>query len=165
MTAPRPRVEPARAPASERVAYALGVWFGCGHVPHAPGTAGTLGALPLYLAIRPYGTSALALASIAVAGIGVWAGGVVARRLGKHDPAIVCIDEVAGVLVALAAAPPTWSGVLAAVIAFRVLDVIKPWPARAAERLPGGYGIVLDDMAAGAWAAAGLTAMRAAGWL
>lgn len=146
-------------------AHVIAVWFGCGHVPRAPGTAGTLGAIPLYLALRSWGPLAVAAAAVLVTAAGVWSAGRVERRLGGKDPQIVCVDEVAGVLVAWTAAPPTLAGLVVGFVAFRVFDHLKPWPARAAERLGGGAGIVLDDVAAGAWAATVLLAGRALGWI
>jgi phosphatidylglycerophosphatase A len=143
----------------------LAVWFGCGHLPIAPGTWGTLGAIPLYLLVRPHGVGAVAVTTVAVTLLGLWAAGEVERRLGDKDPQIVCIDEVAGVFVTWLAAPPTWRGLLVGVVVFRLLDVWKPWPARAAERLGGGAGVMLDDVAAGAWGAGLLAAARALGWL
>jgi phosphatidylglycerophosphatase A len=143
----------------------VAVWFGCGHVPIAPGLAGTLGAIPLYLLIRPFGPLAVAAAAAVVTAVGIWAAGIVERRLGGKDPQIVCVDEVAGVLVTWIAAPPTTRALVVGVIAFRVFDQFKPWPARRAERLKGGPGIVLDDVAAGLWGAAVLLLTRALGWL
>jgi len=138
----------------DRVAYALATWFGCGLIPWAPGTMGTLGAIPLYLAVRPLGLWSVALAALVIAAVGIWAGTIVERKLGQHDPQIVCIDEVAGVLVTYLGAPPGWVGVAIGVVLFRVLDIVKPWPARVAQRtLPGGWGIMLDDIVAGAWGA------------
>lgn len=139
---------------ADRAAYALATWFGCGLVPGAPGTMGTLGAIPLYLAVRPLGAGAVAVAAAAITALGVWAASVVAAREKKRDPQIVCIDEVAGVLVTYLGAPPGLASVALGFVVFRVLDVTKPWPARAAERsLPGGWGIMLDDIVAGAWGA------------
>jgi phosphatidylglycerophosphatase A len=134
-------------------------------VPRAPGTAGTIGTLPLYLLIAPGGVVAVAAAAVVVTLVGVWAAGRVAHKLGAEDPQIVCIDESAGVLVALLPAPRTWPAVVAAVVLFRVFDVWKPWPARAAERLPAGWGIVADDVVAGAYAAALIAGARAVGWI
>jgi phosphatidylglycerophosphatase A len=152
-------------PPRDRLAHLLAVWFGCGYVPRAPGTAGTLGALPLYFLVRPHGVGVVLLTAAAVAATGVWAGSVVAARTGLEDPQIVVIDEVAGVLTALAAAPEGWAGTAAGVVLFRVFDQLKPWPAGAAEKLPGGLGIVLDDVFAGAWAAAVLMGLRWVGAL
>jgi phosphatidylglycerophosphatase A len=142
------------------LAWVLSLWFGCGRVPYAPGTAGTLGALPLYWWVRPHGLVALAATAGAVTVAGVWASSRVARASGLKDPQFVCVDEVAGVLVTWLAAPTGWKGVLAGFLLFRLFDWIKPYPARALERLPGGLGIVCDDLAAGAWGAAALLVMR-----
>jgi phosphatidylglycerophosphatase A len=146
-------------------AHVVAVWFGCGHVPVAPGTAGTLGAIPVYLALRSSGPVAVAAAALILTLVGLWAAGRVERRLGGKDPQIVCVDEVAGVMVAWIAAPPSLAGLFVGFVAFRVFDHLKPWPARAAERLGGGAGIMLDDVAAGGWAAIVLLAGRALGWL
>lgn len=143
----------------------LSLWFGCGLVPYAPGTAGTLGALPLYWLVRPHGLVALAATAAAVTGAGVWASTQVAKASGLKDPQFVCVDEVAGVLVTWLAAPTGWKGILAGFLLFRLFDWLKPFPARALERLPGGLGIVCDDLAAGAWGAAVLVALRAASLL
>lgn len=151
--------------ASGWTAHVLAVWFGCGHVPIAPGTAGTLGAIPLYLLVRPHGLAAVAVTALVVTLVGLWASGVVERRLGSKDPQIVCIDEVAGVFVTWLAAPPTWTGLIVGVVLFRIFDQFKPWPARAAERLGGGAGVMLDDVAAGVWGAALLGVARALHWL
>jgi phosphatidylglycerophosphatase A len=145
----------------DRVALVLATWFGCGLSPIAPGTAGTLGALPLYLLIAPGGPWAVGLAALVVTAVGIAAADRVAARRGLKDPQIVCIDEVAGVLVALTAARVELLQVGLAVGLFRLFDIWKPWPARWLERrLPGGWGIVLDDLAAGAWAALVLVAGR-----
>jgi phosphatidylglycerophosphatase A len=151
-----------RRPILDATAHVLGVWFGCGHVPKAPGTAGTLGAIPLFLLLRPYGPVVIAAAGAVLTGIGIWAAGRIAQRLGKKDPQIVCIDEVAGVFVTWIAAPQTTAGLIAGVVVFRIFDQWKPWPARLVERrLPGGWGIVLDDVFAGLWGAAVLLCARA----
>ena len=151
---------------TDRIATLIATWFGCGFVPKAPGTAGTIGALPLYFAVVPWGPWAVLAAGIAATVIGIWAAERVVQRLGAHDPQIIVVDEVAGVLITLAAAPKTWAGIISAVVLFRLLDVWKPWPARAAERkLPGGLGVVLDDVFAGAWGAVAIFAARRIGWL
>jgi phosphatidylglycerophosphatase A len=148
------------------IARALATWFGCGYVPYAPGTAGTLGAVPLYLLLRPMGHWAVLAAALLITAVGVWAADVVAKDLGTKDPQIVVIDEVAGVLLTLSVAPPSWRALAAGVVLFRLFDQFKPWPARTAERkLPGGWGIVLDDVAAGIWGAAGVLGLHGAGLL
>ncbi len=145
---------PARTRPKNRLAWSLATWFGCGLSPVAPGTVGTLGTLPLYFAIRGYGQLAIAAAALVVTGVGVWASNVVVDESGEKDPQRIVIDESAGVLVALAAAPPTWAGVALAVVLFRLFDITKPFPARRAERLPAGWGVMADDIVAGVFAAA-----------
>jgi phosphatidylglycerophosphatase A len=148
--------------ARRALAWTLATWFGCGRVPLAPGTMGALGALPLYLAAASAGRTGVVAAAIAATLIGVWAAGAVARDLGAKDPQIVVIDEVAGMLVTLIplARASFWSMFIGFVL-FRVLDAGKPGPIRWLERLPRGWGIVLDDVAAGAIAALTLAALRA----
>jgi phosphatidylglycerophosphatase A len=154
-------VPAARTELKTRLAYLLGTWFGCGRVPYAPGTAGTLGAIPVYLVLRPMGPLAVAAAALLLTAVGVWAASIIAEHSKLEDPQFVVIDEVAGVLVTLVAAPATWPGLALGVLLFRLFDMTKPWPARLAERrLPGGWGIVMDDIAAGAWGAAILIALR-----
>lgn len=143
-----------------RLAYVLATWFGCGRVPIAPGTAGTLGAIPLYLLLRPCGPAVVLGVAIALAAVGVWAADQVIARTGLKDPQIVVIDEVVGVLVTLAASAPTWTSLALGFVLFRVFDQWKPWPARQLESLHGGWGVVMDDVAAGAWGAAALGALR-----
>jgi phosphatidylglycerophosphatase A len=104
----------------------------------------------------------VAIAALIVACVGIWAANAVACELGQKDPQIIVIDEVAGVLVTLSVAPPTWAALVIGVVLFRVFDQTKPWPARVAEaRLPGGWGIVLDDIAAGVWGALAMAALHA----
>jgi phosphatidylglycerophosphatase A len=147
-----------------RIAYLLSIWFGCGRLPLMPGTWGTLGAVPLYLLLVPGGPVAVAAAALVVTLVGVWAATEVVRHTGLKDPQIVCIDEVAGVLITLAAAPVGWKGVVAGVVLFRIFDQWKPWPARSAERLREGWGVVMDDVFAGLWGVVVLLVARALGW-
>jgi len=148
-----------------RLAYILAIWFGCGRFPKMPGTAGTIGALPLYLLAVQGGPFAVAAAAVVVTLVGVWAATQVVRHTGLKDPQIVCIDEAAGVLITLAFAPYDWKGVLASVVLFRIFDQWKPWPARWAEKLREGWGVVMDDVFAGLWGAVFVIAARALGWL
>jgi phosphatidylglycerophosphatase A len=150
----------------DTLAYVLSTWFGCGLVPYAPGTAGSLGALPVYLLVRPRGLSYLALVFVAVTLTGLWASHRTSQRLGQKDPQIVCIDEVAGVLMTWLAVPDNWPGIVFGFAAFRIADRLKPWPSNAAERsFGGGWGIMLDDLFAAGWAIAIVLCARAAGVL
>jgi len=111
-----------------RLAYLLAIWFGCGRFPKMPGTAGTIGAIPLYLILARGGPLAIAVGAAVVILVGVWAATEVVRKTGLKDPQIVCIDEVAGVLVTLIAVPAHWRGIVAGVVLFRIFDQLKPWP-------------------------------------
>jgi phosphatidylglycerophosphatase A len=148
---------------TRRLAKVLATWFGCGLVPFAPGTAGTLGGLPLYLLLRSSGPWVVLGVAALLAAVGVWAADHVIAETGEKDPQIVVIDEVVGVLVTLAPSAPTLTSLALGFVLFRVFDQLKPWPARALEDLPGGWGVVMDDVAAGVWGAGALVALRAAG--
>lgn len=124
-----------------------------GYAPVAPGTVGSLVGLLILFAIRIGGDPMVEVAVlVAVIVSGVWAAGVVEDQVGKEDPGIVVVDEVAGMLVTLFWIPLTWPTALLGFVAFRLFDIIKPFPARRAERLPGGWGIVADDVFAGVYA-------------
>ena len=147
------------------VAWTLGTWFGCGRVPKAPGTAGTVGAIPLYLLlVARTGRAGVGIAAMIATFVGVWAASVIAKQLASKDPQVVVIDEVAGFLVTMVPVRSvSWQAVLSGFVLFRLLDSLKPWPIRRAEKLPGGWGIVLDDVVAGVFGAAvmiGLQALR-----
>ena len=140
-------------------AFGLATWFGCGYAPKGPGTAGSLGALlPAFLLVRyvhfqPWHFAVLAAAMLAPA---IWSAGVVARESGKTDPQIVVIDEVIGEWITLAGAAALaldWKEWLAAFLLFRLFDIWKPFPIRRLESLPGGWGIVADDVMAGIYGA------------
>ncbi len=140
----------------------IATWFGVGLAPLAPGTAASLVALPIaWGLITVSGSLGLALATALVFGLGVWAAGTTSAALGDGDPRSVVVDEVAGQWLAIlpAAALPTpvlWHYALAFVL-FRAADIGKPWPAGWIDRnLGGGMGIMLDDVAAGGYAALGL---------
>ena len=149
-----------------RVARTLATWFGCGLVPRAPGTMGTVGAIPLYILVARGGPWAVAASATLVALVGVWASSVLASEMGVKDPQIVVIDEVAGFLFTMIPASPfSWRAVVAGFVLFRLFDVTKPWPIRSLEGLPSGWGIVADDVGAGLLSAAAMLALAAAGVL
>lgn len=148
-----------------RVAFAIALWFGAGRVPLAPGTAGSVGALPLYFLARGHGPVALLVLASVIGVVGVWSSSIVAREIRQKDPSIVVVDEVVGTLVALSAASGTFASVAVAFALFRIFDAVKPFPARAAERLPGGFGIVLDDVVAGIQAALVVVVLHRSGVL
>src|SRR4030095_13463162 len=117
-----------------------------GYVPVAPGTFGSAAGLVVYAAIRWSGSPARELAVIVLLfAIGVWSSGVAEKHLGGIDPGPVVVDEVVGMLITLAFLPVHITGVIVGFLLFRVLDVIKPWPANRLESLHGGLGIMADD--------------------
>lgn len=131
--------------------------FGLGSAPFAPGTFGTLGGMALaamYAFTWPELYLPLVLASIALVSVGCAAAGRWAeRRYGRKDPGAFVADEVAGYLVAAAwLSAPGWEHLIAAFLVFRLFDITKPPPARRLENLPGGWGIVVDDLVAGVYA-------------
>ena len=134
-----------------------------GFFPIAPGTAGSLAALALYAAVRWVGEGWFEIGVIAaVLAAGVWSATESERLLGASDPGPVVIDEVLGLLVTLAFMPLSLWGVGAGFLVFRALDVVKPFPAAALERLHGGWGVMLDDAAAGLY---GQSLLRLLTWV
>jgi phosphatidylglycerophosphatase A len=147
--------------ARSKAAWALATWFGCGKVPKAPGTMGTLGAIPLYLLAARAGQGWVFAAALVVTGAGVWAASVVARELGRKDPQVVVIDEVAGLMVTmLPMHHVSWLALGIGFVLFRAFDIVKPWPVRRFEDLPSGWGIVMDDVAAGVLGAGVMVLLR-----
>ncbi len=134
----------------------LATWFGCGLAPRAAGTVGSLGALPFAIVLQQAGgATALVLAAFAAFAAGLWASARYAAAAGDKDPSAVVIDEVAGLWLTLAAAPPGWLWLAAGFALFRLFDIAKPWPVSWADRrLPGAWGIMVDDMLAGLYAGA-----------
>ena len=121
---------------------------GLGHSPITPGTLGSAVGLGIswLLGVHPlYQVGGCLIAAV----LGFWSSGPTAKALGKEDPSCVIIDEVAGMMIALAALPLTWPVYLGAFLLFRFLDVVKPGPINAIQRLPGSWGIMLDDLLAG----------------
>jgi len=122
-----------------------------GRAPIAPGTAGTVVGVLLYLLFKDLGTPGYGAACISVIAIGTWAAGHADRMFGTKDDSTIVIDEIAGFLVALFIIPFTWGSVAAGFLIFRAFDIVKPWPLRRLERIPGGLGVMLDDLGAGVY--------------
>jgi phosphatidylglycerophosphatase A len=124
-----------------------------GFFPIAPGTAGSLAALPLFAFIRWIGVPAIELIAIPIVyAVGVWAANGAEVALGRKDPGPVVIDEVLGMLITLALLPVSLAGVAAGFLLFRIYDIVKPYPAARLEHLHGGLGIMSDDAVAGVYA-------------
>ncbi len=135
-----------------KTALLLGIWFGAGLSPMAPGTFGTLAAVPLAALSAILSPLARALLLIIITLVAIWASQVVQNLLERVDPSEVVIDEVAGFLLTMLLIPLSWGTLTVGFVLFRIFDIWKPWPAKAAERLHGGLGIVLDDLVAGLYA-------------
>lgn len=143
----------------------LATWFGAGLLPWAPGTWGSLAALPFAWAIERFaGQWGLLCAAAAAFAVGCWAAARYERRVGRRDPQAIVIDEVAGQWLTLAAVPASLGSYVAGLALFRAADILKPWPARLAERrLPGGLGVMADDIAAAVYAGIVLWTLGEAG--
>ena len=129
--------------------------FGAGLSPVAPGTFGTVIAIPIVLVVQHFGFVAHVVFAITASIFGVYVCGESARRLGVHDHPGIVWDEIAGYTVTMLAAPPRWYWLLCGFVLFRIFDIVKPWPIREADHsLTGGLGIMLDDIIAGVFAAA-----------
>lgn len=145
-----------------RPAQLLAFGFGAGLAPKAPGTAGSLVALPLYLLLAPLPAPAYLLLMAVLFLLGVWVTGRCERELGRHDHPGIVWDEIVGQLVTLFLAPVSGLWLLAGFGLFRLFDIWKPWPIRWLNaRVSGGWGIMLDDLAAGIAAAACLQGLIA----
>ena len=141
----------------------LATGFGTGYCPKAPGTAGTLLGAVLYFGLSAHIWSVYVLAVGAMMIAGVWICGQAAEILHADDPKEVVWDEVVGYLVAMGAAPRGWAWAIAGFVLFRALDIAKPGPVGWAERrFSGGFGIMVDDVLAGALT---LAALAAAEWV
>lgn len=128
----------------------IATWFGAGLSPFAPGTAGSLAALPFaYVIQTTFGNAALVAFAATVFLLGCWATKSYLATTGKQDPGEVVIDEVAGQCLLLAALFPTWQSYLAGFFLFRLFDVVKPWPVSYFDQhVKGAFGVMLDDIAA-----------------
>lgn len=134
-----------------------------GYFPFAPGTVGSAVGLVLFFALRRLGWPLLEVAAVVVISlVGVWAAREAELHWGRKDPGYVVIDEVAGMLITLLAVPVSWPGAVLGFLVFRAYDIVKPFGARQCERLPGGYGVMVDDLVAGLY---GNLTLRVLAWL
>lgn len=141
------------------LARIISTGLGVGYFPLAPGTMGSLAILIVYWICPEMNSLQLLLIIIGLTAIGIFTATITEQqmksKLGQDrgtDPGIIVIDEIIGMLIALIAVPKTTFYLIAAFILFRIFDIVKPYPARKMEQLPGGWGIVLDDLVAGIYA-------------
>lgn len=128
---------------------AIATLGGIGHAPYAPGTAGSIVALPFgWLIAYGAGRFALLLAAVIALAIGAWASELYTAQTKRADPPECVVDELAGQWIACAFAPTTLLGYGLAFLLFRLFDMWKPWPIRAVERWHGGIGVMADDVVA-----------------
>ena len=148
----------------------LATFFGIGRVPVASGTFASAASLPFGVLFVMVGPPVIITAAIIATIVGIWACGQHAAKLGVADPSECVLDEVAGQWIALIPIafyihPFDWRLYGIGFLLFRLFDVLKFWPLSAAERLPGGYGVMADDVLAGAIVAALLWAALGNGWV
>jgi phosphatidylglycerophosphatase A len=143
----------------------LATWFGSGFVPRAPGSLAALTALPGAALLVWLGGPALLLgAAVALFALGIWASDAYMAAVKVHDPPAIVIDEVVGQWVPLALLPLDPLIYALGFLLFRVLDILKPWPANFIDRaVTGGFGVMLDDVVAGVYAGGALWLIAA--WL
>ncbi|MCH7859785.1 MAG: phosphatidylglycerophosphatase A, partial [Candidatus Marinimicrobia bacterium] len=126
----------------------------------APGTWGSLGGAVVWWLLWPQPVGVQVMMVIVAAGLGIWAGGYLERSTGISDPSIIVLDEVAGIWLALLGCGPVLWQFAVAFILFRLLDILKPGPIGRAQSLPGGWGIMADDLLAGGITLAVLVVLR-----
>lgn len=131
----------------------LALGFGSGLAAKAPGTFGTLAAIPLYLVLAPLGLTWYLVATALVILAGIYICGKASKDMGVHDHGAIVWDEVAGLLITMIAAPVGWQWLVAGFVLFRLFDIFKPWPIRILDaKVHGGLGIMADDVLAGVFA-------------
>jgi phosphatidylglycerophosphatase A len=136
-----------------RVVHFLAFGFGSGKLPVAPGTFGTLVGIPAYLLLQPLATYIYVAVVAGLFGVGVWLCHVTERDLGVHDHPGIVWDEIVGYLITMFMAPAGWEWVVSGFLLFRLFDIWKPFPIRQIERrIRGGFGNMLDDALAAAYA-------------
>ncbi|VAX13400.1 Phosphatidylglycerophosphatase A [hydrothermal vent metagenome] len=132
----------------------LSFGFGSGLFPVAPGTVGTLAAIPVYLLLARLDLLAYLLVTLLMFSVGVYLCDVTSRELGGDDHPAIVWDEIVGYVITMIAVPPKIEWLIAGFLLFRLFDILKPWPIRVLDRsIKGGLGIMLDDVLAGIFSA------------
>ena len=143
----------------------LAFGFGSGLAPFAPGTFGTLAAIPLYLLMQPLSLPSYLLVTAIVCVVGVWICGKSSELLGVHDHSGIVWDEFAGYFVTMIAAPTGWLWIVVGFVLFRLFDIWKPWPISVLDKkVHGGLGIMVDDILAGIFALIGVQLLSDLFW-
>lgn len=133
----------------------LAFGFGSGYAPKAPGTFGTVAAIPIYLLVADLSLISYLVVVLLMAVIGIYLCGEASRQLGVNDHPGIVWDEIVGFLITMTAIPLSWEAVLLGFLLFRLFDIVKPWPIKWIDkRIHGGLGIMLDDILAGIFAGA-----------
>ena len=128
----------------------LALGFGSGLLPKAPGTFGTLAAIPLYFLLAPSSVSIYLVSVIVMSIAGIYICGQAAKDAGVHDHGAIVWDEIVGFLITMFMIPLSWKSVIVGFILFRIFDIFKPWPISFIDKnVHGGLGIMLDDIIAG----------------
>jgi len=146
-------VKPTLSDVIKRPAVLLACGLGAGLIPKAPGTFGTLAAIPLFLWMQHLSMLSYLLITAAFFVMGIWLSTEAIKIFHRDDPSEVVWDEVVGFLITMIAAPTGWQWLVVGFVLFRIFDIWKPWPVSLADqKLHGGLGIMLDDVIAGIYA-------------
>ena len=122
-----------------------------GRSPVAPGTAGTLAGVLLYLWMKGLSPGIYLVVCLFLFVLGTWVAGRAEKALGRTDHPSIVIDEIAGYMVSMFMVPPAWGFLVAGFFLFRIFDIVKPYPLRRFEEIRGGLGVMLDDIGAGVY--------------
>lgn len=147
----------------EKPSHFIAFGFGSGAAPFAPGTFGTLMAVPFYLAMQSLSHTMYLLLVVVITLASIWLCHKVTKEIGIHDHSGMCLDEIVGYLVTMYGAPQGLIWIISGVLLFRLFDIWKPWPISYIDaQLQGGAGIILDDVLAGIYS---LIALRILAWI
>ena len=146
--------------------HLLSFGFGSGLSPYAPGTMGTLVAIPLFLCAAYFGSMIVLVSCLVISIAGIYLCERTTRALGVHDHSAIVWDEIAGYFVTMLFVPVSVISVILGFMLFRLFDILKPWPISVIDsRLKGGLGVMLDDILSGVFACVILQLVHYLGWL